>query len=64
VANEGKEEVFYTPVEIRSFWGELTKVSFGIIVMGGLAAALVLTMVIIISAKLARRGYKPISSEE
>jgi hypothetical protein len=36
----------------------------GIVVMGSLALALVLTVVIAVSAKLARRGYKPISGDE
>jgi hypothetical protein len=59
-----KEEVQYSPLEIRNIWGELSKISFGIVLMVSLSLALVLTVVIVVSTKLARRGYKPVSSEE
>jgi hypothetical protein len=62
-AVDGKEEVLYVPVEIRSFWGEVGKVS-GVFLMAGCLAGLVLLAAVVgVSAKLARRGYRPISGD-
>lgn len=63
MAKGSKEEILYIPIHIQDFWAELSNVSFGVYLTVSLALALVLTIVIIVSTKLARRGYKPISSD-
>lgn len=64
VVSSTREEIQYVPVKVHDIWGEFSKISVSIVVMISLALALVLTIVIVVSTKLARRGYKPISSEE
>jgi hypothetical protein len=64
VVSDSKEEIQYIPIQIRDFWGQLSNVPFSIVIYVALILALILTLVIIVSTKLARRGYKPISSED
>lgn len=65
VMNGGLEEdVNYLPAEITTVWGSLSKVSFGVVMMGAVGLSVLITIVIVVSTKLARRGYRPISMQE
>lgn len=50
-------------MEIGNIWSQLKILSPGWLMIGSFVIALFLTIVIIVSTKLARRGYKPISSQ-
>ena len=64
VVSDSKEEIQYIPIQIHDIWGQISEVPFSIIVYVALILALILTIVIVVSTKLARRGYKPIASED
>jgi hypothetical protein len=60
-SNDVMQEIVYIPTEVTSLWKSLSKVSVGIIFLFALTLAVILTIVIVVSTKLARRGYKPIA---
>ena len=64
VVSDSKEEIQYIPIQIHDIWEQISEVPFSIIVYVALILALILTIVIVVSTKLARRGYKPIASED
>jgi len=51
------------PLEISSLWGEISKISLTTVITVALTLSFLITLIIIVSTKLARRGYKPISGE-
>ena len=62
-SNSQRFEALYTPTELSSIWNEVSKLSLSIFLLFSCVISLVLTVVIVISTKMARRGYRPISSE-
>ena len=60
-SNNKNNEIVYVPTEVTSLWKNFSKVSVGIVFFFGLILAVVLTIVVVVSTKLARRGYKPIA---
>jgi hypothetical protein len=56
-------EVRYLPIEIGNIWSQVKNMSTGLLMVGSFVIALFLTIVIIVSTRLARRGYKPISNQ-
>ena len=60
-SNSRTHEVVYVPTEVTSLWKNFSKLSFGIVFIFGLFLAIVLTIVVVVSTKIARRGYKPIA---
>lgn len=59
-----REEVSYVPLEISTLWGELSKLSLGVVLFAAMSLSTLITGVVVISTRLARRGYRPISSSE
>ena len=59
--NNKSHEVVYVPTEVTSLWQNFSKLSIGIVFFFGLVLAIILTIVVIVSTKIARRGYKPIA---
>lgn len=53
----------YNPTEISTIWKQMSRLSIGIFLLFSCVLALILTLVVVISTKLARRGYRPISAE-
>jgi len=58
-----RTEVMYVPQEVLSMWNQVTKLSLGIFLLLTCVISLILTLVIIVSTKLARRGYRPIATD-
>lgn len=63
-ADNKRVEVMYAPTQIENLWGQAEKLSVGIFLVFSVALAIIITIVIIVSTKIARRGYRPISSDE
>lgn len=63
-SNSRLNEITYVPTEVSSLWRQLTKLSFGIIILFALAFGVIIVLAVVISTKFARRGYKPISEVE
>jgi NADH:ubiquinone oxidoreductase subunit 6 (subunit J) len=59
-----RAEVLYVPTEIETLWKQASKVSFTIFLLFCCALSLLLTVAIVVSTKLARRGYRPLSAED
>lgn len=55
-------EVMYAPTQVEDLWSQASKMSVGIFLIFSLGLALLISVVIIVSTKLARRGYRPISA--
>jgi len=62
VEDGSRQEIVYVPLEITSLWGELSKISLGVVMLAALALSVIITIVIVLSTRLARRGYRPISN--
>ena len=61
---ENKIEVMYDPTEISTLWSQISKFSIGVFLLFSCILSVILTVVIVISTKMARRGYRPISEED
>ena len=59
--NSRMHEVVYLPTEVTNFWRQVKKIPVAMIMVFALLFAVLLTIVVAVSTKLARRGYKPIA---
>ena len=59
-----RTEVMYVPQEVLSIWSQVSKLSIGLFLLLSCVISLILTLVIIVSTKLARRGYRPIATSD
>ena len=63
VVDARREEVVYIPLEISSLLGEISKISAETLIIGGVYLVIIIAAVVVLSARFARRGYRPIASE-